>query len=290
MRRVLLGCVALFTLLIVSYAAVILWAQGSLIYVPLRTTPALAAAARSNGAERLEFNVKGHVYSAWWIPPTVGAPRTLWVACIGNGGCAASWFEQPGFLLPTLHRASGAAILAVDYPGFGENSGSPDPVSILALSRAAQAAVLARLGWKRAEVRIAALGLSLGSGIASQHAVAEGLDRLVLLAPYTSLLDLAKAQQPWPFWHLLRHRFDNRAAIQTLASRPGALVVIYHGTDDRTIPVTHGRALAEIAPGVVRLHELAGAGHADVITHALPMAVHEMQGMLIGSSTPGTLR
>ncbi len=280
-RRSLILLISVVALTLVGAYAFRLWLiQGSLIYVPQRTTVALAAAASAQGAKRLSFTVAQQQQIAWLLPPTSAAPAVLWIACIGNGGCAARWFEQPDFLLPTLHRTTGAAILAIDYPSFGECSGEPNPSSILTLSRAAQAATLSELGWTRATTRIGIIGMSLGTGIASQHAVAERLDRLVLISPYTSLLDLALQSQPWPFPYLLNHRYDNRAALQHLVNNPVAKVIIYHGDSDLTIPVEHARSLAAAFPQLIDYHELPGIRHDNVLTGIVPQVVADIQRMM----------
>ena len=279
-RRSLMLLSVVVLALVGAYAFRLWLIQGSLIYVPQRTTVALATAASAQGAKRLNFTAAQQQQIAWLLPPTSTAPAVLWIACIGNGGCAARWFEQPDFLLPTLHRTTGAAILAIDYPSFGECPGEPNPSSILTLSRAAQEAALSELGWTRAATRIGIIGMSLGTGIASQHAVAEGLDRLVLISPYTSLLDLALQSQPWPFPYLLSHRYDNRAALQHLANNPVAKVLIYHGDADLTIPVEHAGSLAAAFPQLIDYHELPGVRHDNVLTGIVPQVVADIQRMM----------
>ncbi len=254
--------------------------QAELIYRGRPTTAAEAAAARAAGAEILAFTVAGAAREAWLLPPTPGTPPALWVMCIGQGAVAAQWLEQPHYLVPSVHRHSGAAFLLIDYPGSGGNDGEPTPENVLALTRAAQAAALAQLGWERGRTAIGACGMSLGTGIAAAHAAAEGLDRLVLISPYTSLLAVARLRQPWPFWHLLRHRYDTVAALAELAARPQARVVIYHGDADTAIPVTMARELATCFPRLVRLREVAGAGHGDVLDAILPEAVEDLGDLL----------
>jgi len=270
------GAAALIGLAVLAYAAVLWCFQARFIYVPQATPPAEAAVALAMGAERLVFPIAGVSQVAWLLPPRPEAPRVLWVLCIGHGGCATMWLQQSSFLVPSLWRRTGAAFVAIDNPGSGENPGSPSPATILAMSQAAQAAALARLGWKRSEVKLAVLGMSLGTGPAAQHAAAEATDRLVLISPYTALIDLAQRTQPWPFWHLLHHRFDVRAGVRAVAARPGGMIQIYHGDADQTIPIAMARELAALAPDAVRLREVPGAGHGDVLTRVLSQAIDDL--------------
>ncbi len=286
--RILRTSLILMIAVAVLYGVLLWWMQDRIIYHPQATDPATAAAALATGAERLRYTSDAAEQIAWLLPPDPAAPRVLWIACLGNADCAARWFEQPDYLLPTLRRRTGAAILAVDYPGYGECPGIPTPERILAQTRAAQAAALGRLGWSRDQVRLGAIGWSLGTGAATQHAAAEGIDRLLLISPYTSLLDLAKQRHPWPYWHLLRHRFDNRAALAQVAQMtkgvnttrlPGAEVAIYHGDRDSTIPVSGSRELATTFPELIRYHEIPGAGHSDVLDRAFDQALADLVRM-----------
>ncbi len=278
----MLGVIATLGLVIlaagIAYALAIWFLQDRLIYLPVATSAQVAAGARAQGAAVMSFRCADADQTAWLLPPRPGAPRTLLMACIGNAGCAAMWFERPDYLLPSLHARLGIAILAVDFPGYGDCPGRPSPASMLAQTRAAQAAALAQLGWDRSGVRLAVIGMSLGTGAASAHAAAEGIPRLALISPYTSLLDMARIRQPWPFWHLLRHRFDNRAALATLARNGPSRVQIWHGDRDRVIPVEHSRQLAGEFSGQVIYREVVGAGHDDVIVVA--QAVEEMVTLL----------
>lgn len=255
--------------------------QEALIYGQRATSSAETAAATAVGAELLRFPVVDLQQAAWLLPPgpDLSSPQ-LWIMCIGQGGVGAQWLREPGYLVPSLHRATGAAFLLIDYPGSGEAVGTPSPTGILQLTRAAQAAALAQLGWKRATTRIGVVGMSLGTGIAAQHAAAEHCERLVLISPYTTLLEVVQQRQPWPIWHLLRHRYDTRVALDALATVPQAQVLMYHGVDDQAIPIQMARELAQTHPALVRLVEVPGAGHGDVLDAVLPQAIAAMSAML----------
>src|SRR5205085_1923334 len=88
----------------------------------------------------------------------------------------------------------------------------------------------------------AALGHSLGAAAALSAADALSLTRVVLLAPFTSMTDMARRTVGWPLCYINRHRFDNLARLAALASR-GARVHVFHGALDEVIPVALGFAL-----------------------------------------------
>src|SRR3546814_13478983 len=76
-----------------------------------------------------------------------------------------------------------------------------------------------------------------------------------LEAPYTSLADLA-AVRYWfvPARHLVLDRFDTESRLPWLR----APLLIIHGSDDRVVPVSHGRRLFAIAPEPKRFALLDG--------------------------------
>jgi fermentation-respiration switch protein FrsA (DUF1100 family) len=64
---------------------------------------------------------------------------------------------------------------------------------------------------------------------------------------------------------VLTERWDNRAGLAALATRPGGLppTVVVQGDADEVIPFRQGRALAATQPGV-RFVPVAGGHHNDL--------------------------
>ncbi len=84
--------------------------------------------------------------------------------------------------------------------------------------------------------------------------------KLVLLSPYTSMVDVAqRLVVVLPASLLLRDRFDTRAKAPSVRIP----VMIVHGSDDTLIPVEMGRGLSRLFPRA-RFVELAGRGHNDL--------------------------
>lgn len=81
---------------------------------------------------------------------------------------------------------------------------------------------------------------------------------LVLVFTFTTLPAAAKYHFPWiPTHTLMRTRFDNLSKI-TRCTRP---VFIAHGTEDRTVPFSHGEALFAAANEPKEFLRLEGVGH-----------------------------
>src|SRR5262249_57133409 len=85
---------------------------------------------------------------------------------------------------------------------------------------------------------IAVYGESLGSGQAVRLAAARLVAAVVLEAPLTSTVDVARRTYFWlPIGLLITDKYDNERNIRTVT----APVLILHGEQDAVIPVEMGR-------------------------------------------------
>lgn len=235
--------------------------QSRLIYHPQRYHAQVVAHPPA-GLEPLRYRVHGHELVAFYRHAE--PMRRLWVLFNGNAGLALHWAE---FVRESDPRD---AYLLIDYPGYGASGGSPSPASIRAGADGALSAVAARIGRTPAELspRLAVLGHSLGAAAALQFAAGHEVERVVLISPFTSLMDMARRMVGRPLCWLLTHRFDNRARLAELRDRPRPpRVAIVHGDADEVIPVAMGRELAASWPAIA-YREIAGADHNGIIDGA----------------------
>ena len=87
-------------------------------------------------------------------------------------------------------------------------------------------------------------GFSLGSGVAVALAADQPIGKLILEAPYTSIVDVAAAAFPFlPVRWLIRDQFRSDQRI----SRVTAPLLIMHGARDATIPIDLGDRLFALA-------------------------------------------
>ncbi len=258
----------LWIALVVMLAVVVpLWAfQARMIYFPSRYEAGFAAAL-TDPVSLLTYRCDAGEQSAFYIRPSGGSPpRRVWLVWGGNGMIASQWIHH--FVRPDIDPEDG--FLLIDYPGYGANGGSPSPRSILAASEAAADAIAAKFGWSPSErsARLAVFAHSLGCAAALQFMAKHPVESAVLVSPFTDLMSMARMTVGWPLCHLLTHRFDNRARLAEIYTRPDAPpITIVHGTQDEVIPIAMGRALAAEFPGV-RFDEVADAGHNDIIDDA----------------------
>ena len=96
--------------------------------------------------------------------------------------------------------------------------------------------------------------------------------RLVLEAPFSSVVDIARGRFPlMPVRPLIVDRFDSTAKIGKVA----APILIVHGERDRTIPVRLARKLFKRAREPKEGVFIPEADHADLVDFGLPAIVLE---------------
>ena len=220
-----------------AYAFVALAAfalQRRLIY-PARGS---GAAPELSGATLEKLSGKdGRTVHALYAKARADAPTI--VHFHGNGEELA---DMTGFV--ALFRARGFGVLAVEYPGYGlSKPGDPNESAIYEDAEVALRDLVQNKGVSSANVVLS--GQSLGTGVAVEMAKRGYGERLVLLSPYTSIVDVANGYFPiLPNSLLVRDVFDN--AKKAPAIRKPVLVV--HGTDDEVIPFALGQKLTALFP------------------------------------------
>jgi len=153
-------------------------------------------------------------------------------------------------------------VVLAEYPGYGAAPGAPSEPAILAAALRTYDTAAAR--WK---FPIVIAGESLGSGAAVALAAERPAARLVLLSPFSALVDAARWHYPaLPAGLLVRDRFLSREKASTI----GAPVHIIHGAADEVIPIEQSRLLlARFPTDRKTLTELPTLGHNDLAYGAL---------------------
>ena len=197
-----------------------------------------------------------------WLFKVPEARRTI-VFFYGNGGSVVS----SGGELAYLATALSADIVNLDYRGYGFSDGQ---ATFAALGADAIRAVdWARQRWPDRPLFVA--GYSLGTAMAIHAAAARPVAGLALVAPPSSIQDLAqamKAEGPWYY------------AFVTVKVEPGILelpqpseeiavitapLLIVHGTEDTQVPLWMGEKLLTRSPARAKeLCRVPGADHGTV--------------------------
>src|SRR6266516_2703328 len=180
--------------------------------------------------------------------PRPPSPALLWF--YGNG-------ENIATIWPILRefQPSEAALLVADYPGYGGSDGRASEAGMYAAADAAYAALAAR-----PEVdprRIFVYGRSLGSAAATYTATRHPVAGLILESPFTNAADMARdAYRILPRF-ILRLSLDNLGRIKQVRCP----LLLFHGTDDRLVPVRMGMRVAAAAAGPVEVVLIQASGH-----------------------------
>ena len=255
--------------------------QSKLIYYPRDYQAGHLQMLDAAGGARLSFTTSQGAQTAFYIPPRMGdseLPEVVWVCFSGNAALALEWLHF------TPRWDERFAYLLVDYPGYGDCAGKPNPESIRESGKASVAALAHHLNTTPQELqpRLAVLGHSIGAAAALMAAEDHEIRRAVLLSPFTTMTDMARIVVGWPLCPLNLHRFDNRKTLGRVAAREGARIVLFHGAEDEAIPVRMGRELARLHPQAVTYHEIPGAHHndmLDLISKRIGDAMREVAGL-----------
>lgn len=201
---------------------------------------------------------------AYYRGPTQVAPEKLWVLAGGNGSLALEW-EIIVKKASELNPENG--FLLIEYPGYGMCAGSPSRAGIQQNVEGAIEALGEHLNRDDATLKSHSsfLGHSMGAAVVLETAADWKRGEVIALAPFTSLQDMGARMVGRPLSNLARHKWDNRAAVRTIASFPDPEILILHGDRDQVIPIEMGRELSEMKPETVTFHEISGVGHNNIV-------------------------
>jgi pimeloyl-ACP methyl ester carboxylesterase len=123
------------------------------------------------------------------------------------------------------------------------------------------------------------MGRSLGSGVAVQLAAARPVERLVLVTPFDSLVNVAKEYFRWlPVGWLMQDRYESARR----AAQVSAPVLVVIAGDDEIIPRERSEALVNAFPASqVRVVIVPGVGHNTL--DASPLYLRSVAAFLSGS-------
>ncbi len=142
-----------------------------------------------------------------------------------------------------------------EYRGYSGLPGRPTEAGLNADAEAA----LDAFGEGRDASGIVFVGRSLGSGVAVELASRRPPRLLILVSPYTSLVDMGRSLAGPLAPVLVPDRFDSLSKIAALTCP----IVILHGTRDEVVPFEMGRRLAAAGRNV-RFVPLEGRTHNDL--------------------------
>lgn len=149
---------------------------------------------------------------------------------------------------------AGYSVLGVNYRGYGGSEGTPSEAGFYKDADAALALIRRRTPVEG----VTLIGRSMGTGVVIDLASREKVRSVVLISPYTSVVERA-SELYWflPVRLLSKYAFASIDKI-ALVSAP---VLIVHGDQDTLIPLAHGERLFEAAKQPKRMEVFAGGDH-----------------------------
>ena len=202
--------------------------------------------------ERIELTMRDGTRLVGWF-----------LAAEGGEGAALLWFygngETIAAIWPTIRdfRPPHAALLVLDYPGYGASEGKASEAGMYEAADLAYEAIASRPGVD--SHRIYAYGRSLGTAAATHLAATREIAGLVLESPFTSAKGMAARHYRFVPTALVRLRLDNIGRMP----RIHCPVLILHGTADMLVPFQMGKDVAAAAGGPVEFVMIEGSGHND---------------------------
>lgn len=207
-----------------------------------------------------------------------------------RGHATIVWFHGNGELVDGLLPlgedlvARGFGFAMLEYRGYGRSAAQP--TSEDGLYADAEALLKALHDEKTvAGGELVLVGYSLGSAVAAQMAFAGLGDKLVLVAPFSSMRAMGKRLAPMlPIDLLMTERYD------TLSKAPYIRheTLVIHGAQDELVPFAMGEAVSHAIPRSTLL-AIPGGHHADVLwvsSEAAVRAIADFASGLPSHTTP----
>lgn len=222
--------------------------QRDLQYFPTRRDPTPETLGLKGVTTVALATPDGETLVLWTSPPRGDRPVILFLH--GNAGEIADRADRLAFY---QSRGYGTAFLS--WRGYGGSTGSPSEPGLLTDAKAAYDH-LRSLGIP--PDRIVLVGESLGTGPAVITAAANPVAAVILEAPYSAAVDIARRAYPWlPVGLLMKDQYRSRDHIAAIR----APLLILHGETDRVIPQGFGKRLFDLAQDPKTFLSLGPVGH-----------------------------
>lgn len=259
LRDAILPVLVVTALLAAGLCLLVYLAQERLIFFPQRLDERAALGIQQSYPRGEAFELAGEdgVRLRGWLVD--GPARRPWPLVIYFGGNA----EEVSWLVPEFSRVPDWAALLVNYRGYGLSQGQPSETTLYR-----DALALYDRATRRDDIdsrRVIAIGRSLGTGVATYLASQRPVAGVVLISPYDSLVQVARAAYPFlPVDLLLRHRFDSAARAPSIHAPLLALVA----ARDNVIRPERSSQLVQAWGGPAHLEVLGGVDHNTIHSHS----------------------
>ncbi len=153
-------------------------------------------------------------------------------------------------------------LLAIDYPGYGNSSGTPSEKSLI---ESADSAFVHMKNLFPSNPKFIA-GFTLGAAVAVQTGLKYQSDikGIALISPWVSLDSMVAHRYPrWMVTMFLKEKYANIPIVEDL----DVPVLVFHGEMDRSVPFVQGKKIADALPQLKKWQLLKGTSQENVFTN-----------------------
>ncbi|MFT6984936.1 MAG: alpha/beta superfamily hydrolase [Psychromonas sp.] len=214
--------------------------QRKFLYFP---QPATAV----SGVTEIQFNTDGEQLNGWVV--NEGRAKAL----IYYGGNAESIENNIAFFEAVLPDYS---VYLIPYRGYGNSTGDPSEAHLY------QDALHIFDRVKVNHQQISLMGWSLGSGVATYVAANRQVEKLILVTPYDSIVNVAKSVYwMFPVSLLIKDKFQSIKRVKNISAK----TYIFIAENDGVIPRARSEQLiAQFTDQLIDSTLVRGASHNDI--------------------------
>ncbi|VAV97582.1 hypothetical protein MNBD_ALPHA08-781 [hydrothermal vent metagenome] len=222
--------------------------QRGFMYLPDRQAYSPGDVGLSGIEEITISTADGERLQGWYLPAKTGQPTILFFH--GNGGSIAGRAERLAF-----YQAKGLGALFVSYRGYGKSTGTSTETGLVNDGLASYDWLLQK---NIAAESIVVIGESLGAAVSVRLTLQRHVRALIIEAPFTSAVDVAKSVYWWlPVDLLMKDRFETIKIIDQVK----VPLLVIHGEMDEITNVEYGKKLFEKANQPKTLKIIKGGTH-----------------------------
>lgn len=250
-----------FLVLFIIYASVLIDIQNDLIYFPPRDNIFEESLLEGNNYEKINITIDDTVYSGWAKINEVPTTKTI-LYFGGNAQSSARFFYY--YDVSNWVYFESYNVIYIDYPGYGLSTGSPEEDVNLEMSLIVFDYII-QLDYVDPQ-ELVVMGYSLGTGVASYVSEQRDFNKLILIAPYSSMTDVINSNIPiiyGPLTALNKNTYDTLARTDNMNED----ILIIASSDDDVIDIELSEKLIDELNGST-FYILSGYVHNNVINNA----------------------
>lgn len=245
---------ATIVLALIALKALVVWLEPRMAFYPIRGVQETPGAMSLSYVDLRIPTRDGETLHAWWLEHP--QPRGEVIFWHGNGGNLSLWLD----VIAGIH-ARGFSVLALDYRGYGDSTGSPTEQGVYRDTDALLARFRAEL--HRPGTPVIYWGRSLGAAAAAYATSVTPPDGLIVESGFADGLSVVRGD---PILAVLSPLASYRFPTASFLRGYQGPTLLVHPEVDSVVPLERGRELFERIHGEKRLVVIREADHEDLHT------------------------